>query len=131
MYKIAGKLWEGAYPAASGNVSMPGVEAEAQKVLDVLIKNQPKLAALQFLGITGATTTMLIAEGLKRAGRNLTRDSFVKAMMSLKQFRPEGMGAPITFGPNRHHGLNAIRICHAEKGKHIPMTDFMIFDPLF
>jgi len=52
-------------------------------------------------------------------------------MMSLKQFRPEGMGAPITFGPNRHHGLNAIRICHAEKGKHIPMTDFMIFDPLF
>jgi branched-chain amino acid transport system substrate-binding protein len=131
MYKIAGNLWEGAYPAASGNVAMPGVEAEAQKVLDVLLKSQPKLAGLQFLGITGATTTMLIAEGLDRAGRNLTRDSFVEAMTSLKEFRPEGMGAPITFGPNRHHGLNAIRMCHAEKGKHIPITDFMIFDPLF
>ena len=130
MYRISGKLWEGAYPAASGNVSMPGVEDKANKVLDILLKYEPKIKGVEFLGLTGSTTMMLIAEALQRAGRDLTRDSFVNAMASLDGFKPEGMGAPITFGKYRH-GLNAIRMCHAENGKHIPITDYMIFDPLF
>jgi branched-chain amino acid transport system substrate-binding protein len=131
MYKIAGELWEGAYPAVSGNVSIPGVEPAGDKVANILIEKQKKLAGIKFLGVTGATTMMLIAEGLRRAGPNLTRESFTEAMMSLRDFRPEGMGGPITFGPKRHHGLNAIRMAHAEKGKHVPVTDFIIFEPLF
>jgi len=131
MYKIAGDLWEGAYPAASGNVAMPGVEAQADRIVDILVKYQPKLAGVKFLGITGSTTMMLFAEGLRKAGRNLTRESFTQAMSSLKGFRPQGMGGPITFGPNRQHGLNSIRMCHAENGKHVPVTEFMMFDPLF
>jgi len=130
MYKITGELWEGAYPAASGNVSMPGVEKRADEVLEILLKYEPKLAGTPFLGITGSTTMMLIAEALQRAGRDLTRESFIKAMASIEGFRPEGMGAPITFGKNRY-GLNAIRICHAKDGNHVPITDFMIFDPLY
>lgn len=130
MYKITGELWEGAYPAASGNVSMPGVEDKADEIVNILLKYEPKLKGLEFLGITGSTTMMLIAEALQRAGRDLTRDSFIKAMASLDGFKPEGMGGPITFGKNRH-GLNAIRICHAENGKHVPVTDYMVFDPLF
>jgi ABC-type branched-subunit amino acid transport system substrate-binding protein len=131
MYKIAGELWEGAYPAVSGNVSMPGVEENADRIVGKLIKYQPKVAGLKFLGLTGSTTMMLIAEGLKRAGRNLTREAFIEAMSSFKGFRPEGMGGPITFGPERRHGLNSIRICKAQKGKHVPITEFMVFDPLF
>ena len=131
MYKIAGKLWEGAYPAVSANVAIPGVEPAGDKVADILVKYQKKLAGIKFLGVTGATTMMLIAEGLRRAGPDLTRESFTEAMMSLKDFRPEGMGGPITFGPKRHHGLNAIRMAHAEEGKHVPVTDYIIFEPLF
>ncbi len=131
MYKIAGDLWEGAYPAASGNVSMPGVEPKADEIVAVLTKYQPKLKGLKFLGITGATTMMLIEEGLRRAGPDLTREKFVEAMAGLKDFRPQGMGGPITFGPDRRHGLNSIRICEAKDGKHVPITDFIVFDPLF
>jgi len=131
MYKIAGELWEGAYPAASGNVSMPGVEAQSDKVVEILLKYEPALKGREFLGVTGATTMMLIAEGLKRAGKNLTRESFVKAMESIKDFKCEGMGAPITFSAEQHHGLNAIRICEAKGGKHLPISDYMIFKPLF
>ena len=131
MYKIAGELWEGAYPAASGNVSMPGVEAQSDKVVEILLKYEPALKGREFLGVTGATTMMLIAEGLKRAGKNLTRESFVKAMESIKDFKCEGMGAPITFSAEQHHGLNAIRICEAKGGKHVPISDYMIFKPLF
>lgn len=131
MYKIAGELWEGAYPAASGNVSMPGVEAQSDKVVEILLKYEPALKGREFLGVTGATTMMLIAEGLKRAGKNLTRESFVNAMESIKDFKCEGMGAPITFSAEQHHGLNAIRICEAKGGKHVPISDYMIFKPLF
>ncbi len=131
MYKIAGPLWEGAYPAASGNVSMPGVEPQADKVVDILLKYEPTLKGREFLGVTGATTMMLIAEGLKKAGPNLTRESFVKAMESIKDFKCEGMGAPITFSASQHHGLNAIRMCEAKDGKHVPISGYMIFKPLF
>ena len=130
MYKIAGELWEGAYPAASGNVAMPDVEPAADRVVEKLLKHEPKLEGTKFLGVTGSTTMMLIAEALRAAGRDLTRDSFIQAMASIKDFKPEGMGAPITFG-NKRHGLNAIRICRAENGKHVPLSDFMVFEPLY
>jgi branched-chain amino acid transport system substrate-binding protein len=131
MYKIAGELWEGAYPAVSGNVSMPGVEPQADKVIEILLKYEPSLKGREFLGVTGATTMMLIAEGLKRAGKNPTRESFIKGMESIKNFKCEGMGAPITFSDTQHYGLNSIRICEAKNGKHVPISDYMIFKPLF
>jgi len=131
MYRLAGKLWEGAYPSSSANVSIPGVEAEADRVVRILTKYNPKLAGTPYLAVTGATSLMLIAEALKIAGRDLTREKFVKAMESIQGFKPEGLGYPISFGPNRRHGLNGIRMVRAIKGKHIPISDFMIFDPLY
>lgn len=41
-------------------------------------------------------------EGLKRAGRNLTPETFVKAMETLKDWK--GTGPPITYGPNERQG---------------------------
>ncbi|PKN47262.1 MAG: hypothetical protein CVU59_03465 [Deltaproteobacteria bacterium HGW-Deltaproteobacteria-17] len=131
MYKIAGPLWEGAYPAVSGNVSLPGVDPQADKVVDILLKYEPTLKGREFLGVTGSTTMMLIAEGLRKAGPNLTRESFIKAMESIKDFKCEGMGAPITFSASQHHGLNAIRMAEAKNGKHVPISEYMIFKPLF
>jgi ABC-type branched-subunit amino acid transport system substrate-binding protein len=131
MYKIAGALWEGAYPAVSGNVSLPGVEPQADKVVDILLKYEPTLKGREFLGVTGSTTMMLIAEGLRKAGPNLTRESFIKAMESIKDFKCEGMGAPINFSASQHHGLNAIRMAEAKNGKHVPISEYMIFKPLF
>ena len=64
MYKIAGELWEGAYPAVSGNVSLPGVDPQADRVVDILLKYEPALKGREFLGVTGATTMMLFADGL-------------------------------------------------------------------
>ncbi len=43
-----------------------------------------------------------LVEGLRRAGRNLTPDSFVQAMESLKDW--QGIGPPITYSPNERQG---------------------------
>lgn len=131
MYKIVGPLWEGAYPAVAGNVSMMGVEPEADRVVEILLKYEPDLKGREFIGLAGATTMMLIAEGLRNAGNNLTRESFIRGMESIRNFRSEGMGAPVTFSAKQHYGLNSIRICEARNGKHVPVTDYMIFKPYF
>ena len=63
----------------------------------------------------GAVAMMATVEGLKRAGRNLTRENFIEAMESIKNWTPEKITAPITWGPNRRHGLNPIRMQRANK----------------
>ena len=46
-------------------------------------------------------------EGLKRAGRNLTRESFIAALETLKDF-PSGAYAPVTFSSTDHDGVQGI-----------------------
>jgi hypothetical protein len=75
---------------------------------------------------------ILAVEGLKRAGRNLTREAFVEAMETLKDYVPEKLTAPITFGPIRRHGANAVRFMRAEKGNLVPLqSGYQLFPPHF
>lgn len=45
----------------------------------------------------------LIAEGLRRAGRHLTRGALVEHLESLQRFAP-GVGPPLSYGPSRRIG---------------------------
>ena len=74
---------------------------------------------------------MHMVEGLKNAGRDLTVDSFIAGMEKIKDWKPEGMGAPVTYSPDRRHGVNASRMGQAQKGKHMPIEEFTVFAPLF
>jgi hypothetical protein len=65
------------------------------------------------------------------AGKDLTAESFVKAMEQIKDWKPEGIGAPVTYAPDRRHGVNASRMGKADKGKHVPIEEFTIFKPRF
>jgi len=131
MYKIAGEVWEGVYPAGAGNSGIPGADPAADRLADILKKYNPKIAGKEYLGVFGAVSMIYTVEALKRAGRNLSVEGMIKAMESIKNYKPEGVGAPATFGPNRRHGVNASRVLHAEGGKHIPKTEFKIFKPRF
>jgi len=44
-----------------------------------------------------------LAEGLRRAGRNLTPETLIKALETIKDWR-ENLGGPITFTPTDHQG---------------------------
>jgi len=44
-----------------------------------------------------------LAEGLRRAGRNLTPETFIEAMETIRDWRG-GIGAPVTFTPTDHQG---------------------------
>jgi len=131
MYSIAGAdVWEGVYPAVSANISLPG-EPEADRVIEILKKYEPKITGKEYLALIGAVSMMYTIEGLKNAGRDLTPETMLKGMEMIKDWKPEGMGAPTTFGPGRRNGVNGIRIMRAEKGKHVPISGYAIFEPIF
>jgi ABC-type branched-subunit amino acid transport system substrate-binding protein len=131
MYSVAGEVWEGAYLSLPGNLSMPGVEPEADKAVEILVKYQPKIKGKEYLGLFGAVSMMYMVEGLKNAGRDLTVDGFIAGMEKIKDWKPENIGAPVTFSPKQRHGQNAARVGQAKDGKHVPLEKFTDFGPKF
>lgn len=130
MFVLARELWEGVYVDLAGQVS-PLTAPEALRALEILTRHEPKLKGREYAALYGAVSMMLAVEGLKRAGRDLTREKLVEALESIRDWRAEGLGYPITFGPDRRHGLNAVRLMRAEKGVLVPVTGWQTFPPLY
>ena len=68
-----------------------------------------------------------MVEALKKCGRDLTADSFVKAMETIKDF--QGIGPKVSFGPNKRQGSRSSFIgkC-AEGGKAVRLSDWITSD---
>jgi ABC-type branched-subunit amino acid transport system substrate-binding protein len=126
MFRVLGELWEGAYYNVSGAV--PG-EPEADRAIEILLRQEPKFKGRESLAVLGAVAMVATVEGLKRAGRNLTRESFVAAMETIKDWSPEGLTGNVTWGPNRHHGLNPIRMQRAGKAADASFTSITGYQP--
>lgn len=68
-----------------------------------------------------------MVEGLKRCGRDLTADNFVKAMESIKGF--QGIGPKISYGPNKRQGARSVFLAKCvEGGKLVRISDWMTSD---
>ncbi len=131
MYQLAGEVWEGVYPAGAANSGIPGADPEADRLADILKKYDSKLAGKEYLAVFGAVSMIHAVEGLKNAGKRLTPKRMIKGMEKIKNWKPEGVGAPVTYTRRRHQGVNGTRVMKAENGKHVPLTDFVIFDSRF
>ena len=69
MFNIAGAdVWEGVYPASSGQLRCPRGKGSG-RVIEILKKYDPKLAGKEYLAVFGATSMMYLVEGLKNAGK--------------------------------------------------------------
>jgi branched-chain amino acid transport system substrate-binding protein len=131
MFRLLGDLWEGAYYDVNGAV--PG-EPDADRVVALLLKQNPELKGRESFAILGATAMMVTVEALQRAGRDLTREKFIAAMESFKDWTPEKLTAPITWAPGRHHGLNTVRLMQAKSAadaSFTPMTGYQPFPSHF
>jgi branched-chain amino acid transport system substrate-binding protein len=82
-----------------------GDEAIKKKYADMYKTFYPDREAGPFM-ITGLPSAMAVAAALEKAGRNLTRESFVAAMESL-DFKPEILAGPLQFGPGRRDGMRS------------------------
>lgn len=84
----------------------PTDSAEMKKLADLINTYYPdeRVESFSFLGMGGAVT---VVEALKRAGRDLTRKSFIDAMNSIKDFDTGILSGTITFSPDNHVGLKS------------------------
>lgn len=129
MFKLVGELWEGTYVASDSG--LPGSEAVADRVVEKIIKYEPKLVGSEKFGLSGATSMMHLIQGLKNAGRKITSETLIQGMEMIKDWLPESGGAAVTYGPERHHGSNALRMTQAKNGRLVPLTNWTYFKTYF
>ena len=62
----------------------------------------------------GYTAMEILKEGLRLAGKDLTRENLVKALEKLRDFDAEGLMSPISYGPNNRSSGRAAFIVKAD-----------------
>ncbi|MFC1823718.1 PAS domain S-box protein [Thermodesulfobacteriota bacterium] len=71
--------------------------------------------------------SMVATEAMKRAGRNLTRESFVNAMETIKNFDTGGLLPAISYGPGKREACSTSRALKVDldKKSFVPVTGWI------
>ena len=74
----------------------------------------------------GWLTSVICAEGLRRAGRDLTPDTLVDAYETFQNFNTGGITSPVSYSKDNHKGGNGNKIfkTDVENERFIPITEF-------
>lgn len=67
----------------------------------------------------------LVVDGLRRAGRELTREGLVDALESLRQWDAGGVMPPVSFSPTDHHAQPAGFVCELKDGRFEPLSGWI------
>jgi ABC-type branched-subunit amino acid transport system substrate-binding protein len=112
------------------DTSLPGVveyrtlmERHNPMVPEALRDPKYPVQRLSFISLEGFLTAKVVVEALRRAGPQPTRTSFRQALESLRNF-DLGIGAPLTFGPERHQGLDSVYFTRVEGERWVPIADW-------
>jgi len=120
--EAAGGATEGVYTMAPVLfVAVDDPKPEVQKfAADYKAKyGRPANFAAQ-LGYTAAQITMVAIE---KAGKDLTADSFIAGLESIKDYQ-DIFGSPkMTFAADKHQGSNESFLAQVQKGKWVPLLD--------
>lgn len=89
---------------------------------NLLARSYPQVKP-SVVGLEGFLNAKILVEGLRRAGRPLTRESFLDALESISNFSL-GIASPVTFGPKRHQGLESVYFTWFQHGRFSMVTDW-------
>jgi branched-chain amino acid transport system substrate-binding protein len=89
-------------------------------------KWMPAAAKIHPYYLYGWVNAMILHEGLKNAGRELTREGLVKGMESIKDFNPDGLAGPITYSAESHGSPGFCRMLKGDVAntRFVPLTDW-------
>lgn len=71
--------------------------------------------------VMGYGDTYVLAEALKRTGRDLTVDKFIAALESLRDYRVSGVATPRSFSADNHIGNMRLQILRVKDGIWLPV----------
>ena len=117
----AAKNYIGAGFVGSWTDDTPGIKL----VREIAAKNnrQPKLTSLY---IGGIGVSMLFAEAMKKAGRDLTPETLKKALETFREFDTGGIFPPVTYTDKSHAPAKKVKLFKADVEKKclVPLTDW-------
>jgi len=77
--------------------------------------------------IYGHVAADLTAVALEKAGPELTLETFVRAMESIRGYRDIFNGPEVNFGPDKHQGANSSFLAVVKGGRWVRLTDPLAF----
>ncbi|MFA6223046.1 MAG: ABC transporter substrate-binding protein [Desulfomonilaceae bacterium] len=123
MHKITKGLWAGVVYANFLNVESPLVK----KYLEAQKKFAPNEQYTGIFFLAGFVFVEPMVEGLKRAGKDLNPDTFVKAMETIRHWN-DWLGYDCTFTPEDHQGMKSVFISKCgPNGEPIKMSDWLTY----
>ncbi len=81
-------------------------------------KAEPNIGA-----VYGHVAADLTVTGLDKAGKDLTLDSFVKGLESIRGYRDIFNGPEVNFGPDKHQGANSSFLAVVKGGRWVRVTE--------
>ncbi|EHJ46552.1 Extracellular ligand-binding receptor [Solidesulfovibrio carbinoliphilus subsp. oakridgensis] len=97
---------------------LPGVTEYAELLGRYFPGERPNL-----VGLEGFINAKVLVEGLRRAGRNLTRERFLDAVEAIADF-DVGIASPVSFDKTRHQGLERVYFTRLDHGEFHMVTDW-------
>ncbi len=135
---ISGKdaFVDAAGPAGEGTVIAKTMPDPADTSLPAVALYQRALrkyapaARPEFIGLEGFTEAMILVEGLRRAGRELTRAKLVDALESMHDV-DLGLGPAfrVRYDPTRHNAFDGLYFTVVRGGKSVPLVDWKTLAP--
>jgi ABC-type branched-subunit amino acid transport system substrate-binding protein len=129
MFRLGGEAWNDIY--ATAYFPLPGLgDSKVDQMLANLIRYTPALRNSPYFALAGVTFIEPLVEGLRRAGANVTKDRVVAAMETIRNWNGE-VSRAVTFGPNRHQGMDQIYIIKLAGGQYVKVTDWIKYPTQF
>ncbi len=125
MFALAGEAWNGVISTAF--FPLPGTgDSRVDEALAILTRVDPALRTNPFNALAGWAFMEPFVEGLRLAGRELTKERFVTAMESIRNWDGQVIRG-VTFGPDRRQGINRVFLTRAEGGRYTRLTDWISY----
>jgi ABC-type branched-subunit amino acid transport system substrate-binding protein len=110
--------------ALPGVVEYRGLMERYNPVLPPALRDEKYVPQrYSFISLEGYVNARVVVEALRRAGPHPTRTGFRQALESLRSF-DLGIGASLTFGPERHQGLDGVYFTRVDGERWVPITDW-------
>ena len=107
-----------------GLTEMPYADSSVATVKDFVANYKKKFNIDPNIGaVYGYVAADLTVAGIKNAGKDLTVDSFIKGMESIKNHKDIFNGPPVSFGPNIRQGANSSFLAEVKGGRWTRVTE--------
>lgn len=123
MFKLAGEAWEGAIVASPYTLYDATEAAPYREFMMKYLPNEP----IGGFSIGGYAMAEIMAEALRRAGRDLTRERLIEVLETFKNWNGV-LAHNITWGPGKRQGQNSLFFAKAVKGEYIKISDWFTLD---